>query len=111
MFYFETTGGTDVTAVIEVNPAGPPIGLVEISSHDCLVRVHRESGSPHLHQMLDVEGHLIDRCTPAGSDDSAELVMSQLSLGGKNSLYRMMMPVFLDLLGDSGDTPNTMSAR
>lgn len=111
LFYFETSEGSDVTAVIEVNPAGAPIGLVEISNAECKVQVSRENKSPHLHQKLDVEGHQIDRCTPAGSDDSAELVVSQLSLGGKNSLYRKMVPVFLNLLGDEEDVPNAMSVR
>lgn len=110
-FYFETNEGADVTAVIEQDPSGAPISLIELSSQDCLVKVSREVASPYLHQKLEVDGYLIDRCTPAGSDDSAELVMNQLSLGGKNTLYRMMVPVFLMLLGDGGDEPDTMSAR
>lgn len=111
VFYFETSEGADVTAVVEVDPDSAPIGLVELSNAECKVRVSRDVGSPHLQQMLDVEGHQIARCTPAGSDESADLVVNQLSLGGKNSLYRMMVPVFLHLLGDEQDVPNTMSVR
>lgn len=111
VFYFETNEGADLTATIEMNPAGAPIGLVELSSAGCKVQVSRENGSAYLQQKLDVEGHQIDRCTPAGSDDSAELVVSQLSLGGKNSLYRKMVPVFLDLLGGEEEAPHTMSVR
>ena len=111
LFYFETHEGADVTAVIEVNPAGAPIGLVEMSCSCCKVRVSRDVGSPHLHQMLDAEGHEIDRCTPAGSDEAADLLVSQLSIGGKNSLYRQMMPVFLDLLGGGEWSPSSMSVR
>lgn len=111
IFYFETSDGADVTAVIELNPAGAPIGLVEISCPECKVMVTREVGSHLLHQKLDAEGHQIERCTPAGSDDPSELVMSQLSLGGKNSLYRVMVPVFLNLLGDEDGSPSSMSVR
>jgi len=111
LFYFETHEGADVTAVIEENLAGAPIGLVEISCPSCIVQVSRDAGSPHLHQRLDVEGHEINRCTPAGSDDAADLLVSQLSLGGKNSLYRKMMPVFLNLLGEDDGAPNSMSVR
>jgi len=111
LFYFETNDGADVTAVIETNPAGAPIGLIEISGPQCKVEVSRDVGSPHLHQRLIVDGPVIDRCTPAGNDDSAELVVSQLSLGGKNTLYRMMMPVFLKLLSEGDGSPSMMSVR
>lgn len=97
-FYFETHEGADVEAVVESNPAGAPIGLIELSCAECTVRVSRDAGSPYLHQQLDAGIHQIDRCTPANQDDAAALVMDQLSRGGKNSLYRRMMPVFLDLL-------------
>lgn len=110
-FYFETNEGVDVSAVVEYNAAGAPIGLVELSSPDCTVRITRERGSHLLHQNLEAEGHIIDRCTPAGSDDPAELVMNQLSLGGKNSLYLKMMPTFLDLLDKEKKLPCSMSVR
>ncbi len=110
-YYFESREGVDVTAVIELHPEGPPIRLIEVSCADCLVSVSREPGSAYLQQKLDAEGHVIDRCTPAGSEDASELVMNQLSMGGKNSLYRMMMPVFLDLLGGEPELPSTMSVR
>ena len=111
LFYFETNEGADVTAVIETDPAGAPVGLVEISCSECKVQVSREAGSPRIHQVLDVGGPVIDRCMPAGSDDSAELVVSQLSIGGKNTLYRLMMPVFLDLLGGGDGSPSSLSVR
>lgn len=110
-YYFETNEGTDVTATVEVNAAGAPISLVELSSSDCLVSVSREVDAPYLHQQLEVGAHRIDRCMPANSDDAAELVMNQLSRGGKNTLYRSMMPTFLELLGGEGDCPCLMSIR
>jgi glucose-6-phosphate dehydrogenase assembly protein OpcA len=98
-FYFQTHEGSDVTATIEANPAGAPIGLIELSGDACTVRVSREVDSPYLHQQLDAGQHQIDRCTPATSDDSADLVIDQLSRGGKNTLYRKIIPVFLNLIG------------
>jgi hypothetical protein len=111
VFYFETHDGVDLTAVIETDPESPPIGFVEISCQECVVQVVRDAGCARIHQKLNADGHVIDRCLPAGKDSSAELVMSQLSLGGKNSLYRSMMPVFLDLLGVGDDSPSLMSVR
>ena len=98
-YYFETNEGSDVKAVIELDPAAAPVGGVEILSPECTVRVSREAGSPYWQQFLEVGCHRIERSTPAGSDESVDLFMDQLSRGGKNSLYRMMMPTFLGFLG------------
>ena len=111
VFYFETNEGCDVTVKVETDPLSAPIGLIEFESAECKVRVTREAGSPHLHQQLDAGVHQINRCTPANSDDSAELVMNQLSRGGKNSLYRKMMPVFLGFLSGEADAPGLLSIR
>jgi len=111
-YYFETHDGVDITAVIETdgNPEAGPISLVEMSSPECLVQVQRDPGSPRIRQRLKADGYEVDRCLPAGGDAVADLVTAQLSLGGKNSLYRLMMPVFLDLLGDD-DSISRMSIR
>jgi len=101
-FYFETHEGSDITAILECDAASSPIGLVELSSADCSVRVLRDSGSAYLHQQLDAGDHQIDRLIPSASDDASELVVDQLARGGKNTLYRTMLPVFLDLLSCGG---------
>ena len=110
-YYFETNEGADVIATVETDASGAPISSIELSSSNCIVRVTREVGSPYLHQQLDVGNHHIDRCTPANSDDSAELVINQLSRGGKNTLYRRMMPTFLALLSGEAESPGLRSVR
>lgn len=110
-FYFETNEGVDLTVTVQTDPSSAPLALIEFQSPECEVRVTREAGSPYLHQELSAGIHQIDRCTPANSDDSAELVMNQLSKGGKNTLYREMMPAFFELLGSEEDSPGLMSIR
>lgn len=110
-YYFETNSGADLTAKIVMKPNTAPISLVKLSAPECQVSVSREKGSPYLQQKLDAGNHQIDRCTPANSDDAAELVMNQLSRGGKNTLYRTMMPTFLELLGAGDDGLGSMSVR
>ena len=102
-YYFETHEGSGVEAVIELDPNAAPVAGIEILSPECTVRVVRDEGSPYLQQLLEVGCHRIERSTPAGSDDAVELFMDQLSRGGKNSLYRMMMPTFLGFLGVEED--------
>ncbi len=97
-FYFETHQGSDVTVRVEYDASSATLGLVELSSADCVVRVSREVGSAYMHQQLEAGAHQIDRLVPAASDDASELVADQLSRGGKNTLYRTMLPVYLDLL-------------
>ena len=75
-----------------------PIGLVELSSSDCTVRVKRDANSNYMHQQLDAGDHQIDQVVPAASDEGSELVVDQLSRGGKNTLYRDILPVFVELL-------------
>ena len=97
-FYFETHEGSTVTAVVEYDLSSPPIGLIELSSPGCLVKVQREVNSSYIHQQLDTGEHQIDRLIPAASDEASELVVDQLSRGGKNTLYRSILPVFLEFL-------------
>lgn len=110
-YFFETREGSDVTAVIEMDPASAPVGGVEILSPSSTVKVTREAGSPYLQQLLEVGCHRIEQSTPAGCDDPAELFMDQLSRGGKNTLYRMMIPTFLNFLGVEEDGIRRVSVR
>ncbi len=110
-YYFETKEGVDVTACVDTCSSSAPIGLVEMTSPNCSVRVSRSAGSPHIHQRLSVNGHVIERCTPAGEDDVSELLIGQLSMGGKHSLYQMMLPMFLTFLDDRQGGPTQMSVR
>lgn len=110
-YFFETREGSDVTAVIEMDPAAAPVAALEIISPECVVRVSREAGSPYLQQLLEVGCHRIEQCTPSGGDDQTELFMDHLSRGGRNTLYRMMMPTFLRFLGVEEDGACKICAR
>ena len=99
IYHYETTEGSDVVVTIVTDPLSAPVGIMEFKSTNCEVRVTRDAGSPYIRQELHAGSHQIERCTPSNSDDSADLVMNQLSRGGNNSLYRAVMPDFLELLG------------
>jgi hypothetical protein len=47
---------------------------------------------------LRVGDHITDTLAPAGADDSGALIGEQLARGGKNSLYRKVLPKFRELL-------------
>jgi hypothetical protein len=75
-----------------------PIGKIEIISDGVTICVSREAGGKHLHHQLNCGGHVIDIHGPADSDSRAELLADQLSRGGKNSLFKKILPTFVGLL-------------
>ena len=103
-YYLETSEGSDVMATLVSDPLSAPIGMMEFQAPGCVLRVTREAGSAYLHQELEAGMHRIERCAPANSDDTAELVMNQLSRGSNNSLYLAIIPDFLSLLGGEIDS-------
>ena len=101
VYYFETVDGSSLVAQVVTDPLSAPVGMMEFIAPGLELRVTRDTGSPYIRQELHAGEHRFERCTPSNSDDSAELVMNQLSRGGNNSLYCAMMPEFLSLLCDS----------
>ena len=97
-YRFSTQSGNlvDVEVVTDENSA--PIGKFEVVAGQARVCVSREAGSKHLYQQLENGGHVIDVHGPADSDAKADLVADQLSRGGKNSLFKRVLPMFIELL-------------
>lgn len=97
-YRFLTKEGKIVDTQITLEKGSAPIGSIEIISDEVTVRVSRENGNKHLHHQLSCANHAIDLHGPADSDLSAELVVDQLSRGGKNSLFKKILPTFLGLI-------------
>ena len=95
---FTTKEGVSVNAVVESDEGSAPIGLVELSCDETIVRVSREKGSTHLLREIESGAYHVSSLSPADPEDSADLVAQQLSRGGKNSLFLKVLPVFLELL-------------
>lgn len=98
-FGFETKGGKAIEAVLVADDASAALGRLEISAGDVLLTLSREVGSAHILRQLDAPGHSISALSPADPDSSAALVAQQLARGGKNSLFRKILPRFRELLG------------
>lgn len=98
VFSFQSAEGVPLTLSLETNDSSAPIGKVELTASDCTVHVAREAGSSHIQQCLEAGDYCMERRRPAGNDEPAALLADLLSRGGKNSLYRSIFPVWLDLL-------------
>ncbi len=97
-YRFKSTDGVSIIAGIELDASSAPVGALEVSSPECVVKVCREAGSGYLHQELQAGDYQLSTHTPANKDEPSELVIDQLSRGGKNTLYSTMLPAFIDLL-------------
>lgn len=98
-FSFESAAGTVITATLEADASSAPLGLLEMQAGETTIRVARAAGAAHLTRELASNGCSRSSLAPADPDDEAGLVGSQLSRGGKNALYRKVLPRFLELLG------------
>lgn len=92
----------EITVAMEATKEGAPLGCFELVSDDCKVRVSRDHGNAHLVQKIESREHEVEFRGPADSDDAVGLVASQLSRGGKNSLFLSVMDEFLALLETKG---------
>jgi len=97
-FELSSAEGHLIDASIEWDEGGAPLSELSFASPDCEIKVTREKGNPHLCQSLCTAGHCLYFSGPADADEPAGLVASQLSRGGKNSLFLRVLPQFLELL-------------
>jgi glucose-6-phosphate dehydrogenase assembly protein OpcA len=97
-YRFITKEGNLVDAEITFQENSAPISKFEIISDDVVMCVSRDEGGKYLRHQLRCGNHEIDLHGPADSDSCAELVTDQLSRGGKNSLFKRILPTFVDLL-------------
>jgi len=97
-YRFLTKSGKLVDATIVVDEDSAPLGKMEVVADEVNICVSRESGSKYLHQQLNSGNHVIDVHSPADSEKNSELVADQLSRGGKNSLFKKVLPTFIELL-------------
>ncbi len=98
IWLIESREGNEISLEFDWCDEAAPIAELVISAPDCRVAVSREKGNSHICQAICTEGHCVDFSGPADSDDPEGLVASQLSRGGKNSLFMEVFPQFMKLL-------------
>ncbi len=99
-FPLESKSGHAITASLEADESSAPLGLLELNAPGVTVRISRTAGAAHLLRELITSANSQTSLAPADPDDDAGLVGAQLARGGKNTLYRKVLPRFLELLGD-----------
>lgn len=97
-FEFTSREGRKIKAALNWDDDGAPIGELTLQAPNCEVKVLRKPESQHLCHVLCTDGHCIDFSGPADADEVSGLVASQLSRGGKNSLFLHVLAAFQKLL-------------
>ena len=97
-FDFEHSHGGVVKTSVVTQSGSAAIGLIEIDAGDVQLTISRSKGNQVLHLKMKAHGHVSEQSAPADSEDVVGLVRDQLSRGGKNSLFRKIFPVFIDML-------------
>lgn len=98
----KSSEGKEVEVELTWDDEAAPIAEIEMISPDCRLGVRRAKGNPHLCQWISGGGHEIEMSGPADADEQQGLVASQLSRGGKNSLFLTILPLFRELLAGRG---------
>lgn len=99
-YSFESRDGVPVLATLRSSDTAAPLGNLRLEGKGVTVEVHREAGASRLSRRLDAPGHQVETPGPVNPDDPLGLVGEQLSRGGKNSLYRKILPRFLAMLSE-----------
>jgi glucose-6-phosphate dehydrogenase assembly protein OpcA len=99
-FPMESKSGTQIVATLVADPAAAPISLLELTAPQITLKLSRAAGAAHLIREQITPGKTQTSLAPADPDDDAGLVGAQLARGGKNTLYRKVLPRFLELLAD-----------
>ncbi len=97
-YRFLKSNGELVDVELTYKEEGVPLAKFEVISDSVRVIISRGEGDKLLRHQLICGSHELDVDGPADSDECFELVGNQLSRGGKNSLFRRVLPHFLDLL-------------
>ncbi len=97
-YRFSSKSGNLVDVEITTDEQSAAIGTLEVKSGETVVSITREAGGKYLRQQLKNGAHEIDVHGLADSDSMADLVTDQLSRGGKNSLFKRVLPMFMELL-------------
>ncbi len=97
-FSFEHAAGGAIRATLRADASSAALGLLRIRAGVVSVEVRRETECCRLERRVEAPGHVTESHAPADPDSAAALVGEQLSRGGKNSLFRKMLPRFQQLL-------------
>lgn len=98
IFHFLNAKGQAITAKLTADANSAPLGGLHLRGDDVCFLVRRTAGHCHLQLHSQIGEHHVETLQPISCDESCSLIGEQLARGGKNSLYRKILPAFMELL-------------
>lgn len=80
------------------DPEATALSRLTLQAGEVNLSIVREKNSPHLTRKIRAPDYVLQSPGPIDLESPAELIGEQLSRGGKNSLYRKILPRFLGFL-------------
>jgi glucose-6-phosphate dehydrogenase assembly protein OpcA len=103
-FRFVSAGGTRILVTLREDPAGPPLSSLALHAGAKAARIIRAVGSDRVERKVTAPGYRASSFSPADPDSPEELIATLLARGGRNTLFRKILPRFLKLLEICRDT-------
>lgn len=93
--------GKEVKFTVSYDAALPTLSSLEVCMGDYQLKIHREIDRPLLCQQILHKGDsMLKRHCPADQIEHVALITDQLSRGGKNSLFKKILPMALRMLSE-----------
>lgn len=103
-FTFESAGGKIINVTLQENPDAPPVSSLILRAGERSAQIRQAAGAAHVERRIEAPAYQVSSLAPADPTSAEELVALQLARGGKNSLFRKILPRFRTLLDASRAT-------
>lgn len=97
-FYLHSAAGMPIQATIRFDENASPLAALHLRGNDIAFSVTRAPAARNLLLECRIGSRTTESLQPAACDDTTALIGEQLARGGKNSLFRKILPAFLELL-------------
>lgn len=101
-FSFQTAEGRNIEVVMTSTEDGPPLESICLEMEGVKTFVGQCPNGAHIERRIEAGEHKVSSLSPADPLSPQELVGQQLSRGGRNSLFRKVLPRFRALLDSMG---------
>ncbi len=98
VFGFVSPGGVTIEAQLFEDASSPPVSSLMLRAGNRSAHLTQATGSQHIERRLEAPSYRVSSLSPIDPSGADELMAIQLARGGKNSLFRKILPRFRAML-------------
>ena len=103
---FVSPAGRAIRVLLTHDDTGPPLSSLVLRAGDRAAHIVQPAGASRIERRIEAPGYGVVSHAPADPVSPEELVALQLARGGKNSLFRKILPRFMALLERTDESPD-----